>query len=60
MYRKYAPSLEIVPAAADYEATVQTGRPFSVKDLWPDATMFYANSYILKEYIGYWGYRLVR
>ena len=60
MYRKYAPSLEIVPAAADYEATVQTGRPFSVKDLWPDATMFYANSYILKEYIGYWGYRLMR
>ena len=60
MYRKYAPSLEIIPAAADYEATVQTGHPFSLKDLWPDATMFYANSYILKEYIGYWGYRLLR
>ena len=60
MYRKYAPSLEIIPAATDYEATVQTGRPFSLKDLWPDATMFYANSYILKEYIGYWGYRLLR
>lgn len=60
MYRKYAPSLEIIPAAADYEATVQTGRPFSLKDLWPDATMFYTNSYILKEYIGYWGYRLFR
>ena len=60
MYRKYAPSLDILPAAADYEATVQTGRPFSVKDLWPDTTMFYANSYILKEYIGYWGYRLFR
>ena len=60
MYRKYAPNLEIIPAAADYEATVQTGRPFSAKDLWPDATMFYANSYILKEYIGYWGYRLFR
>ena len=60
MYRKYAPSLEIVPAAADYEATVQTGRPFSVKDLWPDATMFFYNSYVLKEYIGYWGYRLLR
>ena len=60
MYRKYAPSLELIPAAADYEATVQTGRPFSLKDLWPDATMFYANSYILKEYLGYWGYRLLR
>ena len=60
MYRKYAPSLEIVPAAADYEATVQTGHPFSVKDLWPDATMFFYNSYVLKEYVGYWGYRLLR
>lgn len=60
MYRKYAPSLEIIPAAADYEATVQTGHSFSFKDLWPDATMFYANSYIFKEYIGYWGYQLFR
>ena len=60
MYRKYAPNVEIIPAAADYEATVQTGHPFSLKDLWPDATMFYANSYIFKEYLGYWGYRLLR
>ena len=60
MYRRYAPSLEIIPAAADYEATVHTGYSFSVKDLWPDATMFFYNSYVLKEYIGYWGYRLLR
>ena len=60
MYKKYASGLEVIPAAADYEATVQTGHPFSCKDLWPDATMFYANSYIMKEYIGYWGYRLFR
>ena len=60
MYRKYAPSLEIIPAAADYEATVITGRPFAFKDIWPDANMLFANSYIFKEYLGYWGYRLVR
>ena len=60
MYRRYAPSLEIIPAAADYEATVQTGHPFCFKDLWPDANALFANSYILKEYIGYWGYRLLR
>ena len=60
MYRRYAPSLEIIPAAADYEATVQTERPFSFKDLWPDANAFFDNSYIFKEYIGYWGYRLLR
>ena len=60
MYRKYAPSLEIIPAAADYEATVITGHPFAFKDIWPDANMLFANSYIFKEYLGYWGYRLLR
>ena len=60
MYRKYAPSLEIIPAATDYEATVITGRPFAFKDIWPDAQILFANSYIFKEYLGYWGYRLVR
>ena len=60
MYRKYAPSLEIIPAAADYEAMVITGHPFAFKDIWPDANMLFANSYIFKEYLGYWGYRLFR
>ena len=60
MYKRYAPSLEIIPAAADYEATVVTGRPFLIKDIWPDAFMLSANSYLLKEQLGYWGYRLMR
>ena len=60
MYRKYAPSLEIIPAAADYEATVNTGRPFCFRDVWPDANYLFCNSYIFKEYIGYWGYSLFR
>ena len=60
MYRKYAPSLEIIPAAADYEATVNTSHPFCFKDIWPDTNALFANSYIFKEYLGYWGYRLFR
>lgn len=60
MYRKYAPSLEIIPAAADYEATVNMGHPFVFKDIWPDAELLFRNSYITKEYLGYWGYRLLR
>lgn len=60
MYRKYAPSLEIIPAAADYEATVCTGHPFCFKDIWPDSVMLMVNSTMFKEYIGYWGYRLLR
>ncbi len=60
MYRKYAPGLEIIPAATDYEATVNTGHPFCFKDVWPDAELLFRNSYIFKEYLGYWGYRLFR
>lgn len=60
MYRKYAPSLEIIPAAADYEATVIMGHPFMFRDLWPDANILFCNSYIFKELLGYWGYRLLR
>lgn len=60
MYKKYAPSLDVVPVAADYEATVITGYPFSIKDVLPDANIFFANSYVFKEYLGYWGYRLLR
>ncbi len=60
MYRRYAPSLEITPAAADYEATVNTSHPFCFKDIWPDTNALFANSYIFKEYLGYWGYRLFR
>ena len=60
MYRRYAPSLEIIPAAADYEATVTTSHSFCFKDIWPDTNALFANSYIFKEYLGYWGYRLLR
>ena len=60
MYRRYAPSLEIIPAAADYEATVTTSHSFCFKDIWPDTNALFVNSYIFKEYLGYWGYRFLR
>ena len=60
MYKKYAPMLEIIPAAADYEATVITGHPFRFQDLCPDANMLLDNTCIFKEYLGYWGYRVFR
>ena len=60
MYRKYAPSLEIIPAAADYEATTMAEPGFHFKDIWADAGMLASNAAMLKEFIGYWGYRLLR
>ena len=60
MYERYAPSLEIIPAAADYEATVIMGHPFCFSDLLPDVNKLASNSALFKEYLGYWGYRLFR
>ena len=60
MYEKYAPGLEIVPAATDYEASVIMGHPFCFSDLLPDVNKLASNSALFKEYLGYWGYRLFR
>ena len=63
MYRRYAPELEIIPAAIDYEMLARqrdgTVSGF-VRDLLPDAEAFFRSSYLMKEYVGYWGYRLLR
>ena len=60
MFAKYAPGLDVVPAPADYEATVRTGNGFCIGDLLPSVDALAANSYCFKEYIGYWGYKLFR
>lgn len=60
MFAKYAPELEIVPAAADYEATVRAGDGFKFTDILPSADALAANSACFKELAGYWGYRLLR
>lgn len=60
MYEKYAPELEIIPAAADYEALVIMGHPFCSSDLLPDVNKLASNSALFKECLGYWGYRLFR
>ena len=60
MFERYAPELEVIPAPTDYEATVGTGHPFSLAELLPNADMLSSNTRYLKEYIGYWGYRLFR
>ena len=60
MFRKYAPKLEVVPAAADYEATVTTGNGFVLGWLLPSPDFLGSNYRYLKEYVGYWGYRILR
>ena len=63
MYERYAPNLEVIPAATDYEmAARQRGDAvvYFLRELVPDADAFFRSSFLLKEYVGYWGYRLLR
>ena len=60
MYRRYAPGLEIVPAAADYVARIDAGRPLRAADFFPNGDELHKNCSIFKELVGYWGYRLLR
>ena len=62
MFEKYAPELEVIPAATDYEALVRCGwrSGFDWSDLAPNAEMLFYSSYMIKEIVGYWGYRLLR
>ena len=63
MYERYAPTLEIIPAATDYEMAARPRDGTVVRflrDLVPDADGFFRSTFLLKEYVGYWGYRLLR
>lgn len=58
MFEKYAPELEIIPAACDHEATLGAAEPLQVRDFFPGGEALMQNGYFVKEIIGYWGYRL--
>ena len=60
MFEKYAPNLEVIPAATDYEGSIRMYREFSFGELLPSADYLSLNSSCFKEHIGYWGYRLLR
>ena len=60
MFEKYAPDIEVIPAATDYCALPWKGCPTDFRGFIPSISAFAnVNSYI-HEYIGYWGYKLLR
>ena len=60
MFEKYAPDIEVIPAATDYCALPWKDCPTDFRGLIPNISAFSnVNSYI-HEYIGYWGYKLLR
>lgn len=60
LFKKYAPGVEVVPAACDYEATLFKDYADLGDYIMPSANSLVGSSAMLKEYIGYWGYRLLR
>ena len=62
MFEKYAPEIEVVPAATDYEALVRCGwqTGLSWGDLLPDVEKLFLSSYMVHEIIGYYGYLWAR
>ena len=60
MFSKYAPSLDVTPAPADYMFTSGGGRPFEAKDLLPCVENFYRSTTLFRELLGYFGYKIFR
>ena len=60
MFARYAPRVEIIPAATDYEATTLTFDPWEYDDFLPNADALMRNTAYFKEWLGQLAYRLVR
>lgn len=60
MFKKYAPEIECIPAATDYQALPWKDEPFKWRSILPDIGAFSRNNAFLHEIIGYYGYKLFR
>ena len=60
MFQKYAPELECIPAATDYETTMGNFYPIRWENFLPNPHELSSNCALLHEYFGYWWYRLFR
>lgn len=60
LFKKYAPEIECIPAATDYQALPWKDEPFKWRSLLPNIGAFAHSNDFIHEYIGYWGYRVFR
>ena len=58
MFDKYAPELECIPAACDFECS--PSQDFQFGDLLPDTGVFECNCRYFHEWLGIWGYKYFR
>ena len=60
MFKKYAPGVEVIPAATDFESLSGFSESISLNDFKPDGGTLATNIAMFKEIVGYWGYKLLR
>ena len=60
MYKKYAPNVEVIPAPCDFENTIATQGGLGWRSVLPDLVAFTGNCVAFREWLGYWGYKLLR
>lgn len=56
MFEKYAPNVEIVPAAADFENTLGVSGGIELTSFFPSPASLMWNSVTFHEWLGYFGY----
>ena len=57
---KYAPEIECIPAATDYQKLPWVDAPFDFRGLLPNINAFANVNSLVHEYIGYYGYKWFR
>lgn len=60
MFEKYASVLDVVPAPADFEAVTTFAYGFRITGLIPDCSSMASCECYFHEWLGYWGYKLLR
>lgn len=60
MFEKYAPEIECIPAATDYQVLPWHDKPFGIKSFLPSISAFDRNNAFIHEFMGYYGYKWFR
>lgn len=58
MFERYASDIDVLPAACDHEAYLSCGCSLGVGDFFPGGEALMRNTFLFKEIVGYWGYRI--
>jgi len=60
MYEKYAPEVEAIPVPCDFENTLWAAQKWTPLELLPNHYCLMANVVSVHEWVGIWGYKMLR